>query len=264
MAHSPVIPETPGISEMPVIRELPVILELKDVHVNYGQVPAVRGVSLSLREGEIVALIGANGAGKTTTLKAISGVCPVARGEVVYCGGTLDSRPPEDTVRMGIALVPEGRLLFPTMNVLDNLALGAYHRHRRRERNDIEQDLEMVFALFPVLKNRLRQPVGTLSGGEQQMVAIGRGLMVRPRLLLMDEPSLGLAPLLVREVMAVIARLRGRGVTVLLVEQNARAALNIADRAYLMEKGQVVLSGPSGEVACDSRVVSAYLGGQPR
>jgi branched-chain amino acid transport system ATP-binding protein len=238
----------------------PVILEMKDVHVNYGPVPAVRGISLSIREGEIVALIGANGAGKTTTLKAISGVCPVARGEVLYCGGSLKSRPPEDTVRLGIALVPEGRLLFPTMSVWDNLALGAYHRHRSRERNNIEQDLEMVFQLFPVLKNRLRQPAGTLSGGEQQMVAIGRGLMVHPRLLLMDEPSLGLAPLLVREVMQVVARLRERGMTVLLVEQNARAALNIADHAHVMEKGQVVLSGPAQELACDSRVVSAYLG----
>jgi len=235
------------------------VLEMRDVHVDYGPVPAVRGVSLTIWDEEIVALIGANGAGKTTILKAICGVQPIARGEIVFCNTYLRCQVPEDAVRLGIAWVPEGRLLFPSMSVQDNLALGAYHR-RRHQGNTIKRDWELVFQLFPALKERLRQSVGTLSGGEQQMVAIGRGLMAHPKLLLMDEPSQGLAPMMVKEVMRVITELKGQGLTLLVVEQNARATLAIADRGYVMEKGHIVLSGPSAELARDSRVVSAYLG----
>ena len=232
------------------------VLEVRDIHVNYGSMPAVRGVSLAIWDGEVVALIGANGAGKTTILKAICGVQPVTRGEILFCSTRLNFQAPEDAVRLGIAWVPEGRLLFPSMSVQDNLALGAY----RRRGDAITQDWELVFQLFPVLKKRLRQPVGTLSGGEQQMVAIGRGLMAHPRLLLMDEPFQGLAPMMVREVMRVIAKLKERGLTVLVVEQNVRAVLAIADRGYVMEEGHIVLSGLSAKLASDTRVVSAYLG----
>lgn len=235
-----------------------VLLELKGVHASYGLVKALCGASLHVREGEIVALLGANGAGKTTTLRAICGILPSSQGEVLFQGRSLRGIAPERVVGLGIACVDERRLLFPSLSVMDNLALGAYRRRRDR-REEIEADLEAVFQLFPILRERKGQATGTLSGGEQQMLAIGRALMSRPRLLMLDEPSLGLAPLLVREAMRTITKLKTQGVTILLVEQNARAALEIADRGYVMEQGRVVFEGSSAELMVEERITTAYL-----
>jgi branched-chain amino acid transport system ATP-binding protein len=237
------------------------MLELRHVHTRYGKVDCLRGVSFKVEEGEIVALLGANGAGKTTVLKTISGTVAPTSGEVLFRGEAISGELPEDIVRSGIAHVPEGRKVFQRLSVLENLEMGAYTRADARER---EADLEEVFALFPILKERARQKAGTLSGGEQQMLAIGRGLMSRPSVLLLDEPSLGLAPMLVSGIFRMIDAIHRQGKTILLVEQNARMALKVASRAYVMQVGQVVLEGPAEAVRNSPEIQSAYLGGDAR
>jgi branched-chain amino acid transport system ATP-binding protein len=237
------------------------LLEVKTANSYYGNIHALKDVSLEVDRGEIVTVIGANGAGKTTLLNTISGVLHASRGELLLEGRPITKLSPDKIVRLGISQVPERRQVFSTLNVLDNLLLGAYLRHGKEPREEIEKDLEFVFEIFPVLKERRMQMGGTLSGGEQQMLALGRGLMAKPKILLLDEPSLGLAPLLVREIFRVAGELREHGTTILLVEQNARAALRLADRGYVMETGSVVLEGRSEELLADERVQEAYLGG---
>jgi branched-chain amino acid transport system ATP-binding protein len=239
------------------------VLKLENVNAYYGRIRALKDVSLEVTVGEIVAVIGPNGAGKTTLLNTISGVVPAQSGQIDLQGQPIAQFSPEKIVRLGISQVPERRQIFGTMSVLDNLILGAYHRYRRDGRAEIHRDLEFVYEIFPRLKDRLKQRAGTMSGGEQQMLALGRAWMARPRLLLMDEPSLGLAPLIVKEILRVLAELRNTGMTILIVEQNARAALELADRAYVMESGETVLEGPADELAADTRVQAAYLGHQP-
>jgi len=236
------------------------LLEAHNVSTFYGQIQALDNVYMQVGEGEIVAIIGANGAGKTTLLNTLCGVHPAREGKVIFCDQDVTRLPAERIVRLGISHVPERRQVFGTMSTLDNLILGAYHRYGKEKKEDIEADMEYVFNLFPILKDRQKQMAGTLSGGEQQMLAIGRGLMAKPQLLLLDEPSLGLAPLLVREIFRVMTDLREYGTTILLVEQNARAALRIADRAYVLETGKVALEGTAEELLADERVQSAYLG----
>ena len=236
------------------------MLELDSVNAYYGRIQALRDVSLEVTEGEIVAVIGPNGAGKTTLMNTVSGLVPARSGQISFNGKRIVHLSPEKIVGLGISQVPERRQVFATMSVLDNLILGAYHRHRRDGKRQIERDLEFVFEIFPRLKDRAKQVAGTLSGGEQQMLALGRGWMAKPKLLLMDEPSLGLAPLLVKEIFRVSAELRDRGTTILVVEQNARAVLELADRAYVMESGQVILEGTTAELAADKRVQTAFLG----
>jgi branched-chain amino acid transport system ATP-binding protein len=236
------------------------MLDVRQVSTCYGRIQALRDVSLSIAPGEIVCLIGANGAGKTTLLNTISGVVPAMYGEVIWGGRCITRLPPEQIVRLGISHVPERRQVFGTLTALENLMLGAYCRVRRDGRAAIQQDIEQVFALFPALKQRARQLAGTLSGGEQQMLAVGRGLMARPKLLLLDEPSLGLAPLLVQDILRVVGELRQNGTTVLLVEQNARAALRVADRGYVLENGRVVMQGTANELAANEDLQRAYLG----
>ena len=234
------------------------MLELKHVFTHYGKVECLKNVSFYVGEGEIVTLLGANGAGKTTVLKAVSGlVCPSV-GEILFRGQSLLSLSSGQIVSRGIAHVPEGRKIFQRLSVLENLELGAFVR---RDRSGIAKDMEEVFEIFPLLKQRLKQRGGTLSGGEQQMLAIGRGLMSRPSLLLLDEPSLGLAPLLVSAIFKMIETVHRRGVTILLVEQNARMALKTAHRAYVFETGQIVLEGLAKDVQNNPAVKSAYLGG---
>ncbi|MFB0535283.1 MAG: ABC transporter ATP-binding protein [Anaerolineae bacterium] len=236
------------------------MLETRNVSTFYGQIQALDNVHLQVGEGEIVAIIGANGAGKTTLLNTICGIHPPREGKVIFCDWDITRLPAERIVRLGMSHVPERRQVFGTMSTLDNLILGAYHRYGRKKKESIQADMEYVFELFPILKERQKQMAGTLSGGEQQMLAIGRGLMAKPQLLLLDEPSLGLAPLLVREIFRVMAELREHGTTILLVEQNAKAALRIADRAYVLETGKVALEGTAEELLADERVQSAYLG----
>jgi branched-chain amino acid transport system ATP-binding protein len=233
-----------------------VILEVDDLHVRYGAVTAVRGVSLRLDEGEIVTLIGANGAGKSTMLRAIMGLVPAASGSIRYRGGEICGRPTHEIVRDRMTLVPEGRAIFANLSVRENLVLGAYWRKDQ----GVAQDMDRVFAIFPRLQERLRQRGGTLSGGEQQMLAIGRALMSRPDVLLLDEPSLGLAPILVHTIFQAIENINREGASVLLVEQNANAALKHSHRAYVLETGVVTVSGPSAEIASDPKVKEAYLG----
>ncbi len=233
------------------------LLEINDLTVYYGHVHALKGISLTVEPGEIVALIGANGAGKSTTLRAISGLVR-PQGEIVFDGRSINATPAHQIVQMGIGHVPEGRKVFATLTVDENLTLGAYSRGR--DRTGIEESRERVFALFPRLAERRHQLAGTLSGGEQQMLAIGRALMVKPRLMLLDEPSLGLAPLLVQSIFQTIKEINAQGTTVLLVEQNARAALKLAHRAYVLETGRIALSGPANVLAEDPRVRRAYLG----
>jgi branched-chain amino acid transport system ATP-binding protein len=232
------------------------MLEVRDVVTRYGAVEALRGVSLDVRAGELVCLIGANGAGKSTLLKSIVGLLTPARGRVVFEGTDITGRSTDAILRAGIALVPERRRVFGAMTVRDNLLLGAYARP-----DGAQAGLEEVQQLFPVLRARARQLAGTLSGGEQQMLAIGRALMGRPRLLLCDEPSLGLAPLITQEIIRLLAELPARGTTVLLVEQNARLALRIARRAYVLETGTITLEGPARELADNAELKAAYLGG---
>jgi branched-chain amino acid transport system ATP-binding protein len=231
------------------------LLEVADAHVAYGKVEAVRSVSLTVADNEIVTIIGANGAGKTTLLNAMMGILPL-RGRAIFAGEDIAQLDIEDRVAKGFSLVPEHRELFGTMNVEDNLQLGAF----RVAKATAAQSFERVYALFPRLKERRRQLAGTLSGGEQQMLAMGRALMGAPKLLMLDEPSLGLAPIIVADIFRTIGELRSSGVSVLLVEQNAQAALQIADRAYVMELGEFILSGPAKDIAANQRVAASYLG----
>ncbi len=233
-------------------------LRLEQVSIFYGAIQAVKSVSLEVREHELVTVVGANGAGKTTTLRTISGIFRPKSGTITYGPHDLTKLDAHEIVALGIAQSPEGRQIFGSLTVRDNLKLGAT---RRKDRHELDADMEHVFSLFPVLKERITQPGGTLSGGEQQMLAIGRALMAKPKVLLLDEPSLGLAPLMVGRIFDVIARLKSEGVTILLVEQNARKALDVADRAYVMETGQITLSGTAKELASNPRIVEAYLGG---
>jgi branched-chain amino acid transport system ATP-binding protein len=235
------------------------MLKIRNLYAYYGSVTALSGVTCHVRRGEIVSLIGSNGAGKTTLLNAICGLVR-REGEISFDGRPITGLTPEALVGLGISQVPEGRQLFAPMTVAENLELGAYLRHRRQKKGEIRRDLERVFDLFPHLKDRLDQKAGTMSGGEQQMLAIGRALMARPRLLLMDEPSLGLAPRVVEDILATLERLCREGVTILLVEQNARAALKIAARAYVLETGRIILSGAAVDLLQDRQVTRAYLG----
>ena len=234
------------------------MLRFENVHVYYGQVPALKGVTVEVHEGELVAMLGANGAGKSTTLMTVSGILRTRSGRVVYEGRDLTRTSPYDIVRLGVIQCPEGRHIFGGLTVKENLLMGAV---RRRDRSGVGKDLEWVCSLFPVLAERSRQSGATLSGGEQQMLAIGRALMARPRLLLMDEPSLGLAPVIVQTIFDVIRKLHQQGVTILLVEQNARKALQVADRCYLLETGRVVMSGTVAELRSNPEVERFYLGG---
>lgn len=233
------------------------LLELKDVTARYGDVQVLWGVSFTVREAEIATLVGANGAGKSTTLKTISGVVRADGGQIIFAGERIDRLPSHLISALGIAHVPEGRRLFPLMSVRENLELGAISREARRQRSE---SFDRVFALFPKVKERESQMAGTLSGGEQQMVAIARGLMARPSLLMLDEPSLGLAPIIVREMFEIIQTIHREGITVLLVEQNVQQSLKLADRAYVLENGRVVLEGAGNELLNDQRVREAYLG----
>jgi len=235
-------------------------LEVQGLDAGYGYLHVLHGISLTTRPGEIAAVIGANGAGKTTLLRVLSGLLRPAGGRVLFDGENITGWPPERIAARGLAHIPERRHLFASLRVEDNLLLGAYLRLRREPRAAIHEDLERVHTLFPRLRERRRQLAGTLSGGEQQMLAIGRGLMARPKLLMLDEPSLGLAPLLVRELFRVIAELRAQGYTILLVEQNARQALQIADTAYVMETGRIRLQGSGRELLASPVVQAAYLG----
>jgi len=239
--------------------ERTVVLDVRELSVSYGKVDALHGLSLRVHRGEIVTVIGPNGAGKTTLLCALIGLLP-ARGEIVYLGQESGrGRSVEKLVRQGMTLVPEKRELFSEMSVEDNLLLGAFDRYRAGHRDQLET-MERVFDTFPRLMERRRQAAGTLSGGERQMLAMGRALMAKPRLLLLDEPSLGLAPLVIREIFRTITELRKTGVAILLVEQNARAALQVADYGYVLETGELALAGPSHELASDRRVMDSYLG----
>ena len=232
------------------------MLELQDLHLSYGGIRALKGVSIQVNEGEIVSLIGANGAGKSTTLRAISGLERAQSGKILYNGEDITGKPSKYMVQNGLILVPEGRLIFPDMTVLENLKIGAYLRNDR----DVEADIQRMYALFPRLKERAWQMAGTLSGGEQQMLAVGRALMSKPKLLMMDEPSLGLAPLVVKDIFSIIRTIRDSGVTVLLIEQNANAALKIADRGYVLETGRITLEGSGRELLSNPAVRAAYLG----
>ncbi|HBK52776.1 MAG TPA: ABC transporter ATP-binding protein [Syntrophomonas wolfei] len=234
------------------------MLEVKGIDVYYGAIHALKGLSLEVEEGSTVTLIGANGAGKTTTLKSISGLLRLRNGAIMFKGSDISKVAPEKIVGLGISQVPEGRRVFSTMTVLENLEMGAY---LRKDKKGIESDLENVFTRFPRLKERRKQTAGTLSGGEQQMLAIGRALMARPELMLMDEPSMGLAPLLVKEIFEIIKDINARGTTILLVEQNANMALSIANRAYVIETGEIVLEGTAEQLINSEEVKKAYLGG---
>jgi branched-chain amino acid transport system ATP-binding protein len=237
------------------------VLTLRNIDIHHGRIHAVKRASLHVRPGEIVALIGGNGAGKTSTLTTISGLHRPSGGEILLDGRDITRAAPDAIVRLGLSHVPEGRKVFKPMRVEDNLNLGAYHRWRRRERARIAEDLDAVYAMFPVLLSRRTQAAGTLSGGEQQMLAIGRALMARPRMLLLDEPSMGLAPQVSREIFRHVRELRERfGLTVLVVEQNARLALRAADRGYVLETGRIILQGPSEELLENRDVQRAYLG----
>jgi branched-chain amino acid transport system ATP-binding protein len=231
------------------------LLEVSDIEVRYGAIAALKGISFEVREAEIVALLGANGAGKTTTQRTVSGMMRPSAGSITYDGRQIDGIPAHDLIRLGVCHVPEGRHVFPRMTVHENLEMGAF-RFRTVDRGDFERVLE----LFPRLRERLKQQAGTLSGGEQQMLAIGRALMGKPRLLLLDEPSMGLAPMVVAQIFEIIREINQSGVTVLLVEQNAAQALALADRGYVLETGEIVLQGTGAELLADERVRAAYLG----
>jgi branched-chain amino acid transport system ATP-binding protein len=237
-----------------------ILLDLRDIDVCYGLTQVLFGLSMGIYKGEIVAILGPNSAGKSTLIRAIAGVLPVSRGEIIFRGATIQNLVVEQIVRLGITLVPEGRLVFSGMKTWENLEVGAYCRDGRREKEWIKQSLNSIFVLFPVLKQRREQLAGTLSGGEQQMLAIGRGLMSKPELLLLDEPSLGLAPVLVSELMNTLKRLKDQGLTILLSEQNALAALSVADRAYVLRGGRVIMKGTSEELRSIEEIRKAYLG----
>ena len=233
------------------------MLEVTGLHVAYGGIQAVRSITFHVNQGEMVALIGANGAGKTSTLKAISRVIDAVGGDVHFCGKKIDQIAPHDIIRQGIALVPEGRGVFPRLTVAENLAMGAFLRNDKPE---IAADLEKIYGYFPRLKERASQLAGTLSGGEQQMLAIGRALMSRPKLLLLDEPSMGLAPIMVQKIFEVIRIVATEGMTILLIEQNAKLALESSQRGYVMESGEITLTGDSAQLLNDPKVRAAYLG----
>lgn len=232
------------------------MLEVIDLHGGYGRIEVLKGINLKVSAGEVVALIGSNGAGKTTLLRALSGVQPISAGQIQFMGERIDRLPSHQRVARGMTQSPEGRQIFGPLSVDDNLRLGAYLRRD----DDIEADRERIYAMFPVLKDKRQQPAGGLSGGQQQMLAIGRALMGKPKLLLLDEPSLGLSPILVDQILAAVTALRQAGITILLVEQNAAAALEIADRGYVIETGRIVHAGPASELLSDPKVKSAYLG----
>jgi branched-chain amino acid transport system ATP-binding protein len=234
------------------------MLEIKDLYVHYGVICAIKGISLTVSDGEIVTLIGANGAGKTTTLRTVSGLKKPTSGKILLDGVDITATSAIERVGMGISHVPEGRRIFSAMTVLENLELGAY---LRKDKQGISKDLKMVYDLFPILSDRKKQAAGTLSGGEQQMLAIGRALMSRPKILFLDEPSMGLAPLLVQEIFRIIRDINSSGTTILLVEQNARMALQVASHAYVLETGSIVLSGTGAELMQSEEVKKAYLGG---
>lgn len=233
------------------------MLKIESLSVSYGGIEALKGINLEVEEGKIVTLIGANGAGKSTTLRAIMGLVRTKTGSILYKGNNLLSEKTQNIVRAGITLVPEGRKVFPNLTVLENLKIGAFTRNDNKE---INEDLKRVFLTFPILKERDWQLAGTLSGGEQQMLAVGRALMSKPKLLMMDEPSLGLAPLIVKEIFEIIKDIHKQGVTILLIEQNANAALHIAHRGYVMETGRITLTGSGKELLVNEDVISAYLG----
>ena len=233
------------------------LLDVTDVHTFYGNIEALKGVSLSVDEGEIVTLIGSNGAGKSTTLRSISGLTPPREGSIKFDGTEIGEIPPQEVVGMGIALSPEGRHVFPRMTVEENLDLGAY---LRKDRDGMDRDRERVYALFPRLKERQRQKAGTMSGGEQQMLAIGRALMANPKLLLLDEPSMGIAPILVERIYETIAEINRQGTTILLVEQNANYALDVSKRGYVLETGTIALEDESAKLRTNPEVQKAYLG----
>jgi len=233
------------------------LLNLDNISTNYGDVQALRKVSLHVKEGQIVSIVGSNGAGKSTTLNTISGVVQCSSGTIEFLGKRIENLPPHQIVEMGLVQIPEARLLFPYMTVLENLELGSFASRARKE---TKESLESVFELFPILRDRKNQLAGTLSGGEQQMLAIARGLMAKPQLLMLDEPSLGLAPLLVKQVFETVKRINAQGITVLLVEQNVFHSLSVADEAFVLENGSVVLGGPGKEVLDNPQVREAYLG----
>ena len=233
------------------------MLEVKDLEVYYGMIQAIKGISFEVNQGEVIALIGANGAGKTTTLQTITGMLQAKKGHILFEGQDITKVPGHKIVTMGMAHVPEGRRVFADMSVYENLLMGAY---TRKDKNEIAQSLEMVYKRFPRLKERTGQRAGTLSGGEQQMLAMGRALMSKPKIILMDEPSMGLSPLLVQEIFSIIKEVNAQGITVLLVEQNAKMALKVANRAYVLETGKIKLSGDAQELLHNDEVRKAYLG----
>ncbi|MCI5547971.1 MAG: ABC transporter ATP-binding protein [Clostridiales bacterium] len=233
------------------------LLKITNLQVSYGGIDALAGISFDVEEGEIVTLIGANGAGKSTTLRTISGLVKAKAGRIVYDGRDITSMNPQKIVSEGIAMVPEGRHVFDNLTVKENLLIGAY---LRKDRESINEDIEHIYTLFPRLHEREWQLAGTLSGGEQQMLAVGRAIMTQPRILMMDEPSLGLAPIVVKEIFSIIRTLNETGMTILLIEQNANAALRCSHRAYVMETGRITMSGPSADLLADKRVQDAYLG----
>ena len=234
------------------------ILEINDLRVNYGEIKAVQGWSMSIKEGSIVTLIGANGAGKSSTVRSIAGLNKSVSGEILYKGENILGKQPEEILKKGIALSPEGRRIMPHLTVLENLELGAYIR---KDKDGIKRDIEWIFDLFPRLRERSKQLGGTMSGGEQQMLAVGRALMSNPELVMLDEPSLGLAPILVQEIFSIIRKINEMGKTVLLIEQNAFAALSVANYAYILEVGKIILEGEGKTMLKDPRVKAAYLGG---
>jgi branched-chain amino acid transport system ATP-binding protein len=236
------------------------LLNLQNISTKYGLVTALKAITINIAEGSIVCIIGANGAGKSTLLKTISGIIPPAAGKIVFLGKEITRARPDHIVRMGISQVPEGRRLFGNLSVHENLILGAYLRLRQKEKRSVNEDLEFVYRTFPKLVEKKRQSSASLSGGEQQMLAIGRGLMSRPKLLLLDEPSIGLAPLLVREIFNVIKVIQGEGITVMLVEQNAKMALSTSDRGYILELGEIILEGKAGDLLENEQIRRAYLG----
>jgi branched-chain amino acid transport system ATP-binding protein len=252
MSEPPVSTEKAAASSSAANRDL---LQVDQIEVRYGTIAALKGISFSVREGEIVALLGANGAGKTTTQKTVSGMLRPAKGAITFDGKRIDGIPAHELIRLGICHVPEGRHVFPRMTVAENLDMGAF-----RFRSIDQADLDRVFELFPRLKERIKQQAGTLSGGEQQMLAIGRALMGKPRLLLLDEPSMGLAPLIVAQIFEIIREINNSGVTVLVVEQNAAQALSLANRGYVLETGEIVLEGSGKDLLADDRIRAAYLG----
>ena len=233
------------------------MLEIRNLNVHYGGIHALRGINLEVDDGKIISLIGANGAGKSTTLKSVMGLVPKSAGSVVWNGRNITRLETKEIVKAGIALCPEGRKVFPDLTVAENLTIGAY---LRKDKEEIKKDRDWVYELFPRMKEREWQLAGTLSGGEQQMLAVGRALMTKPKLLMLDEPSLGLAPLVIKDIFSIIRQIKEAGVNVLLIEQNAKAALEISDFAYVMETGTITMSGPGRELLSDDRVKKAYLG----